>query len=155
MFGLRSGLWNPKFLLLIPLWTYFFGILYALSTLVSVWTRSAIASLLITLAANLMLWVLATAYNTLDELRSTPIKEQMPTWVYPVADAVNNVLPRTRDLDVITTKLISDVMTENDQQKQGTLNKTMPSVASSLGVSFAWIVAMLSLACWRFTKKDY
>jgi ABC-type transport system involved in multi-copper enzyme maturation permease subunit len=155
VFGLRSGLWNPKFLLLIPLWTYAFGILYALSTLISVWTRSAIASLLLTLAFNGMLWVTATTYNALDGIRKTPLQEQMPTWVNPTADFVNAVLPRTRDLDVITTKLIADVLTENDQQKSGIGDIEMPSVFGSVGVSFAWIAGMLGLACWRFTRKDY
>lgn len=155
VFGLTSGLWNPKFLLLIPLLTYAFGILYALSTLVSVWTRSAVASLLVTMAASGLLWLLAFVYNKIDEFRNTPLKDEAPAWLYPTADIVNAVLPRTRDLDVMTTKLIADVMTPNDQLKWEIDKLTTPGWAGSLGGSLAWITGMLGLACWRFSRKDY
>lgn len=155
VFGLRSGLWNPKFLLLILVWTYFFGILYSVSTLISVWTRNSIASLLITLAFYGCLWTWATTYNALEGFKKTPIQEQMPKWVNPTADAINSVLPRTRDLDVISTFLMADIMTENDQKRAGLSMITMPSLAGSFGVSFAWIAVLLGLASWRFAKKDY
>ena len=114
--GIKSGLWNPKFLLLIPLLTFAFGILYAVSTLMAVLTRSAVASLLVTLAFSGLLWIVAWLYNEVDRMRNTPIKEIFPEWVYTTGDVVNGVLPRTRDLDVITTKLIADVMTDNDKK---------------------------------------
>ena len=38
--ALRSGYWDPSFLLLIPILTFTFGILYAFSTLVAVFTAA-------------------------------------------------------------------------------------------------------------------
>src|SRR5204863_726439 len=49
--GLRSGIWANTFLLMIFVYTFFFAILYAVSTLVAVMTRSAIATILLTCAA--------------------------------------------------------------------------------------------------------
>ena len=44
--ALRSGFWDPSFLLVIPVLTFTFAILYAVSTLVAVFTRSAIAAMI-------------------------------------------------------------------------------------------------------------
>ena len=41
--ALRSGFWDPSFLAVIPILTFTFAIVYAMSTLVAVFTRSAIA----------------------------------------------------------------------------------------------------------------
>jgi ABC-type transport system involved in multi-copper enzyme maturation permease subunit len=153
--GLRSGLWSPKFLLLIPLLTFAFGILYAVSTLMAVMTRSAVASLLVTLAFSGLLWVIAYLYNQIDQVRNTPIKDLLPDWVYTTGDIVNGVLPRTRDLDVISTKLIADVMTDNDRQKYESALLSYPNWGETFGVSLAWIAVLLGLACWRFSRKDY
>jgi ABC-type transport system involved in multi-copper enzyme maturation permease subunit len=153
--GIKSGLWNPKFLLLIPLLTFAFGILYAVSTLMAVLTRSAVASLLVTLAFSGLLWIIAYLYNQIDQVRNTPLKEILPGWLYTTGDVVNGVLPRTRDLDVITTKLIADVMTDNDKQKYESALLTYPNLGETFGVSLAWIAAMLALACWRFSRKDF
>lgn len=49
--GLRSGMWNHMFLLSIPLIVMYFAILYAVSTLIAVFTRSAIVAILGTLLA--------------------------------------------------------------------------------------------------------
>jgi ABC-type transport system involved in multi-copper enzyme maturation permease subunit len=155
VFGIRSGLWNPKFLLLIPVLTFGFAILYALSTLMSVWTRSPIASLLVTLAFNALLWLVTFFYNQVDTARNGPLKEIIPNWVTTTADIVHAVLPRTGDMDTITTKLISDVMTENDKKKWESNMLTYPNWGSSIGMSLLWIGGMLGLACWRFSKKDY
>ena len=38
--GLRTGFWTPHFLAVIPLLTFYFAILYAVSTLAAVLTRS-------------------------------------------------------------------------------------------------------------------
>ena len=43
--AVRSGYWDPSFLVVIPVLTFTFAILYAVSTLVAVFTRSAIAAL--------------------------------------------------------------------------------------------------------------
>lgn len=153
--GLRSGLWNPKFLLLIPLLTFAFGILYAVSTLIAVLTRSAVASLLVTLAFSGLLWVIAYLYNQVDQVRNTPIRDILPDWVYSTADVVNGVLPRTRDLDVITTKLIADVMSDNDKQKYESALLSYPNWGETFGVSLVWVAVLLGLACWRFSRKDF
>jgi ABC-type transport system involved in multi-copper enzyme maturation permease subunit len=60
--GLRSGLWAPTFLLMIFVLTFFFAVLYAVSALFGVLTRSPIASILLTV----VFWVLLTSVTGLN-----------------------------------------------------------------------------------------
>lgn len=155
VFGIRTGLWNFKTLLVIPLLTYSFAVLYAMSTLVSVWTRSAIASLLVTLAFAGGLWIFGKAYDIAENIKKVKGHDNSSSWVYPTLNTIDAVLPHTRDMDKLTSILIADVMTPAEQQKSGTQKSAMPNLYTVFGVSFAWIVVMLGLASWRFAKKDY
>jgi len=51
--GLRAGEWKPSLFLAIPLITIFYSYLYAICVLLGVWTRSAIASMLLTI----LVWI--------------------------------------------------------------------------------------------------
>ncbi len=55
--GLRSGIWSPGFLLSIPAITFFFALLYSVSTLFGVLTRSPIVSILLTVAVWFLLFI--------------------------------------------------------------------------------------------------
>ncbi len=54
--GLRTGLWSPNFLLTIPILTFYFAVLYAVSTLAAVLTRNSLVAILATLAAWAVFW---------------------------------------------------------------------------------------------------
>jgi hypothetical protein len=54
--GLRSGLWSPNFLLIIPILILYFAVLYAVSTLVAVLTRSTLVAILATILAWAIFW---------------------------------------------------------------------------------------------------
>jgi hypothetical protein len=62
MIGIRVGVWTPHFLLAIPLLTLQFGILYAVSVLIGVLTRSTLVAILGTVAA----WFLLFAFGSID-----------------------------------------------------------------------------------------
>src|SRR6185437_1849789 len=70
--ALRSGYWDPSFLLLIPILTFTFAILYAFSTLVAVLTRSSIAAILLTCGFAFFLFVVGQAKLALDDFRADP-----------------------------------------------------------------------------------
>ena len=71
--GIRTGIWAPNFLLAIPLLTLQFAILYAVSTLFGVLTRSAIVAMLATVAA----WLIFFAVGKVnDGIRNREIDDQ-------------------------------------------------------------------------------
>jgi ABC-type transport system involved in multi-copper enzyme maturation permease subunit len=114
-----------------------------------------VARRLVALAFSVLLWIIGFAYNEIDRIRNAPVKDILPEWVYTTADVVNGVLPRTRDLDVITTKLIADVMSDNDKQKYESALLSYPNWGETFGVSLVWIALLLGLACWRFSRRDF
>ena len=150
----RSGLWNPAFLLTIPILTFTFAILYAVSTLVAVLTRSAIASILISLAFMFFLWLIGQAKSFFD-LNKVANLFEAPEWVYTLVDTINNILPRYKDLDKLTTKLILDSTQTRGEARLAGIIIEFPSWPGAIGVSLAFIAVMLALSCWRFTKRDF
>jgi ABC-type transport system involved in multi-copper enzyme maturation permease subunit len=155
--GLRSGIWATGFLLTIFILTFFFAILYAASTLFSVLTRSAIASILLTCFVWFLFWLVGVIFTALDTIRDVkPITKDIPSWVYPTVDSAHYVLPRTKDLDVLTTRLLCrEVLTEGEIRQRKLDPTKSITWGESLTVSGVFIALMLSLACWRFAVKDY
>jgi ABC-type transport system involved in multi-copper enzyme maturation permease subunit len=182
--GLRSGIWATGFLYSIGILTFFFAILYAVSTLFGVWTRSPIVAILMTCVVWFVLWLVSFLQTALDNLRRQEAREkevaqqqelppqgdpgpeepeeqpsprlQVPQWVYSTVAAVHYVLPRTKDLDRLTTQLLSRQLLTADERRQEDLDRfTGISWGESLSVSGIFIAVMLSLACWRFATKDY
>ena len=72
--GLRSGIWAPGFLIVIPAVTFYFALLYAVSTLVAVFTRSTVVAILLTLAMWFGLWINGTVHSVLDGFRQARAK---------------------------------------------------------------------------------
>jgi hypothetical protein len=77
--GLRSGIWAPGFLLAIPVISAFFAILYAVSTLFAVLTRSPIVAILLTISAWFLLYVVGVTYELGESLRQQEKRRETET----------------------------------------------------------------------------
>lgn len=155
--AVRSGFWDPTFLLVVPGLMFSFAILYAFSTLVAVLTRSAIAAMLLTIGLAFFLWLVGFAKGVADEFRARPDKgKDGPAWLYTTADLLNDTMPRYKDVDKIQTRLVARAtMTIADQRTLAVADRTAePSWAGSVGVSLAFIALWLGLACWRLETRD-
>jgi ABC-type transport system involved in multi-copper enzyme maturation permease subunit len=154
--ALRSGYWDPKFLAVIPILTFTFAIVYAMSTLVAVFTRSAIASMLLSIGFMLFLYIIGQVKTIFDALRLGGPSDRMPEWAYTLVDTLNNCLPRYKDLDKLTSKLIaSGTLTEGELRNSPVGLLQAPSWTGTIGVSLIFIILMLAISCWRFNKRDY
>lgn len=150
----RAGYWDPTFLIMIPSLTFSFAILYAISTVVAVFTRSAIASILLTIAFMFLLFLIGMAKTALDVNRVFQAFK-IPDWAYTVVDGLHAVLPRYKDLDRLTGKLLAQTnFPEGDARLQGIGLIEYPSWGGTGGVSLLFIAVMLALACWKFSKRD-
>lgn len=161
--GLRSGVWAYWVLLLVPLLTFFFAILYAVSTLFAVLTRSTVAAILVTIGAWFSFFVVGALNQFfenmahMEETAKVPLEKRRfsDNTFGTVVNVIHRVLPRTSDLDQLADLLIfSDFMTGGYLAPE----KVLPAERNwweSFGVSLAFIVIMLGLACWRFAVKDY
>lgn len=155
--ALRSGYWEPTFLLLIPIITFMFAILYAFSTLIAVLTRSALASILLTCVFGAILFIVGSLKIQFDEGRAGPARDRggPPDSMVEVVDALHLVLPRYKDIDRLTTKLITDgTLTPLERYALTASRSAYPTWAESIGVSLVFIVICLALASWRFNTRD-
>ncbi len=161
--GLRSGIWANSFLLMIFVYTFFFAILYAVSTLFAVVTRSAVVAILVTCGV----WFLLAIFNGIygwgegqrmrEEAGHVPEAERISdSGFWQVIRGIHFVLPRTGDLDSLGSRaLLYDFMPSRliDLAERGV--QTSISWGESLTVSGIFIGVMLGLSCLRFATKDY
>lgn len=161
--GLRAQLWVNGLLLCIFVFTFQFAIFYAVSTIVAVLTRSAIASILVCVVAWFVLWVVGIGYQFLEVVRpenqENPQLQQinLPKGLYTAGDIIHFLTPHYKDLDVLTTKVIrSDLMDPSDRNRKD-VEKQLKSInwAESLIVTSAYIVVLVGLSCVWFATRDY
>jgi ABC-type transport system involved in multi-copper enzyme maturation permease subunit len=163
--GIRAGVWAPGVFIVIPLMTLSFAILYAISTVTAVWSRNSIVAILVTLGCAGVLWLVGKAefasrvHRVLRDQQAALKKEEpkYDAWAR-WAVGLNSALPRWHDIDVLTGQAVAEsLMTSSQQEKEGTasIKKHLPSWGGTIGVTAVWIVALLTLACWRFSVKDY
>ena len=170
--GLRAGMWAPEFLLLIPIITLYFAILYAVSLLIGVLTRSALVAIL----AALMAWGALSLVGFLnDKIREVRQEEQkirnvlgpnaqgdrggqsalgLPHGVETALHWLATGLPRGWDLDTQASRAIARGVLTEQERKQRNLDDPLPSWGETLGVSLVWVAVILGLACWRFETRD-
>jgi hypothetical protein len=179
--GLRSGIWTTGFFVVIPAVTLYFALLYSVSTLTAVLTRSTVVAILVTLFAGVVLFANGWAHGKLAEFRQERTKAlqsvrdavgrpapadaddesvgsapagDWPQWVYQVSDISYKGLPRTREMDDLTTAWVGrGLLTEADQKRREKTDR--PPWWETLGVNAAFIGVMLGLACWKFSRTDY
>jgi ABC-type transport system involved in multi-copper enzyme maturation permease subunit len=158
--GLRSGIWAPGFLMTIGTLTFFFAILYSVSALFAVLTRSAIVAILVTCMAWFVLWLLGIGNQALsavgkDEALAKQFNDNGWGWTFVASDSVHAVLPRTSDITVLNEKLIAQCLTESEQKAMRL--DLLPDVhwGETFLVSGLFIGIMLGLACLKFHFKDY
>ncbi len=151
---LRSGVMNSAFLLSIPILTFTFMVLYAVSMLISVLTRSAIAAIVITCLFMFFMWGVGLAKSICDISRNLP-ESPLKTGVAfnTTVDILNAGLPRYNDVMKLNSRLMGqDVLTPAELKRSDRL--IYPSWGEALGISFAWIVGLYLLSYWRFATRD-
>ena len=182
--SLRSGVWAPGFLMTIPIITFYFAILYALSTLFGVLTRSPVAAILLTCMFWFFLFILGTMHSyfeleVTDEGRKAlheawesgkPKEQRKPYeddgltpderraqqgWFKQGVRRLHFILPRTSELGQLTSRyVLSDLVYDNPALERR-VDPTPVSWRETLTVSGIFIAVMLGLACWRFSTKEY
>jgi ABC-type transport system involved in multi-copper enzyme maturation permease subunit len=170
--GLRSGLWANGALLLIPSITFFFGILYAVSTFVGVVTRSVVASILLTIGAWVIFFAIGQVHAFVDlgeklekeEDKRREIMKQPPRpdedrwtggWTFTIIKLLHTVAPRTEDLNQLNDLIIyTDFMT-GSLGDMGKFDQSRRNWWEALLVSGIWIAIFMGLAALWFYFKDY
>ena len=129
--SIKTGVWNPQFLLAIGAVFAMFMVLYSLITLTSVWTESAPLSLILTFGLLFATLILAIE----------PLREQITQPGRGIVVAFYNVLPKFVDVGAyIVPQLVSGQPVES---------------WSPLVSSLAFGVVAYAGAFWLFRRKDF
>jgi ABC-type transport system involved in multi-copper enzyme maturation permease subunit len=80
---------------------------------------------------------------------------RVPKALVQTFDILNAVTPRTKDLDTLTTKLISQDLLSPAEQRQAGLKLRDLNWGEVLGVAGAYIALFLGLAMLRFVTRSY
>jgi len=167
MLGLRTGVWAHGLVLLVLTLTFFFAILYAISTLVGVLTRSTIASIIVTIAAWAICFSIGLTHSFFDKRARAEARMQhaahkdLPDdkrWgdgrLAKASRMLNAITPRTEELNVLNERIAyySLMTSVLDMPRFETGDRPW---WESLLVSGAWTAFFLGLACFWFSYKDY
>jgi ABC-type transport system involved in multi-copper enzyme maturation permease subunit len=182
--SVRAGVWAPGFLMSIPIITFYFAILYSLSTLFGVLTRSPVAAILLTCLFWFFLFILGTMYayfelEVTDQGRqalheawesSKPKEQRQPYkddgltpderrreqgWFKQGVRRLHFILPRTSELGQLTSRYLLGDLVYGNPALERRLDPSPVSWGETLTVSGIFIAVMLGLACWRFSTRDY
>lgn len=180
--GLRFDFWSVNFLGMVPILTFYFAILYSISTLFGVLARNMLVSILVVLvlwgAFTFIGWGNRTYHDSTyqqqkflkivgkeeadDEKTGDELFQGLagidPTGPGPLSTTLHYlhlITPRTYDLDKRSSRLVAEGVLTADEVKRRNRNKAeLPSWGSALGASSVFIVLMLALAHWRFATRD-
>lgn len=155
----RSGHYNFGFLTAIGSLAAIFAVLYSFAVFIGVLTRSTIATILFTIGLWFLCFVLNQAHFALN--KSPELGLKAPAAICRTIEIVRLGLPRTSELNQASTYFIVkgnlgpelDALLEG--QGQGRSRDLAPEWLSLGLSSAAFIVAMLGLACWIFSRRDY
>jgi ABC-type transport system involved in multi-copper enzyme maturation permease subunit len=157
--GLRSRIWEPAFLLSVPVLVFEFAFFYALSTLASIWTRSPIVSILFCVVAWGLLWGIGWGHYAVSLLPKDADGEgvAIPAWLRSAANGAHTALPHYLDLDWLCDRELKErsVGQTAAQREEDRLKWAPYRWTESILVTSLYIVGLLGLACWRFWAKDY
>ncbi len=155
--GLRSGIWEPTFLLSIPILAFEFAFFYALSTLAAIWTRSPIVSILFCVVAWGLLFGLGWLHYAVQMSNEQSGPEAAAGWVSTTTNTVHAILPHYLDLDWLSDRTLMERSLGLSLAEREEIARKWESYrwSESLLVTSAYIFGILGLACWRFWAKDY
>ena len=149
--SLRTGHWNPYFPLTILTLGFFFAVIYSVSVLMAVLTRSFAASCFVTLG----LWGVCTAVGTWHARMVAPsIDPPDPMWA-SVARFLNLLLPNTADLGRLNVELLAKGNLGGEAASKALENAPPVDTGLVLLTSALFAVVMIALACAKFSKRDY
>lgn len=150
--GLRTGVWTGAYWLAVPILMTNFGVFYAVSAFLAVWTRSTVASAF----GTLLFWAVCTATNvTRHHLAAFPPDGLTPTAMF-FSEVGYWVLPKPIDLGAI----FFDALGADKYRVQSPEIQVVQAAGEfrpglSVAASVAFAAGTLGLACYEFEEMDY
>jgi ABC-type transport system involved in multi-copper enzyme maturation permease subunit len=147
--GLRTGTWDVRYFLAVPILIIHFGIFLSISALLAVVTRSPVACAL----GTTLIWAVCFGINL---VRHDAVLASGSAYSRPLLEAAYWVAPKPLDYNLILAdslqagEFFGSVINVRQLNEQGGF---APELSIATGLAFA--AAMMSLAGWRLARTDY
>ena len=132
IFGLKTGVWTPQFLLAIVSTVFLFSVLLTVVFLTGVLFESAALSTMIPVALMIISPILAQ--------EKTVVKLLSSDWARTAWKGLYHMLPKVFDIGHITLNLV----------RREPVESWMPVATSA-----AFAIVVLALALWHFERRDF
>jgi hypothetical protein len=152
---LRTGFWDPTYLLCIPLLLLHFSIFFGVSVLLAVWTRNAVACVLGSIAFWGVAWSMnfgRHAYFTSRDLLSESIGSSYLTYL---VDFGYWVLPKPADLGFLLFNALDAKGHFGQTLDFDALSAQGFSMTLSIASSLAFAACVLFASARKFELTDY
>ncbi len=150
--GIASGWFNPWYLATIFVVTFFFAILYTVSTFIAVLTRSTVMSVLVSVTVWFLSWVVCVGKKVSDaNLESLGGKAAWQT----VVDVLYFLAPKTDGMDDLNSWILSRAFSGGSLSQTILMESTDPQVGLIVGTSLGFIACFIGLSAWIFSRRDF
>ncbi|HEV3138511.1 MAG TPA: hypothetical protein VGZ26_11420 [Pirellulales bacterium] len=153
--GLRTGFWDPTYLLCIPLLLLHFSIFFGVSVLLAVWTRNAVACVFGSIAFWSVAWSMnfgRHAYFTSRDLLAESIGSGYLTYL---VDAGYWILPKPADLGFLLFNALDAKGNFGQSLDFDALSAQGFSMSLSIASSLAFAACVLFASARKFELTDY
>ena len=155
--GARTCIWDPGYLLCIPMLLLHFGVFFSFSLFLAVVTRSTIASAVGSLGFWLLAWGVNYGRHAVVSLPSLdPGLAPLPSVLQNTVEMAYWILPKPADFGMLlyqgleAGKYFSTIPSFAEVERLGAFSPEL-SVLSSL----LFAVAMMITAAWQLASRDY
>jgi ABC-type transport system involved in multi-copper enzyme maturation permease subunit len=150
----KTGFWNYWYLVSIFVLVFFFAVLYSVSVFFGILTKSPVVCILM----SLLMWFISFIVYTMKTLiNSFDLKEQeFYTSLKNVIDVVHFILPKTSEIKTVNNYILTKVaQIPPEMMEQGFQTVTGSDIIKIVLTSLGFMVVVMFLSCWIFSKKDY
>lgn len=150
--SLKSGYWNPSFLIAILSLTSAFAVMYSITVVIGLTTQSSIISILVNF---FMIFVLCPVLSVRESIIFTFVKNDAVKFVF---NFLYYVFPKPGEMKDVTNSLISGehIALWKGAVTQNEMGMTMIEPAwMSVITSVLFCAALVSYSVYYFSKKDY
>jgi len=153
--GISTGVFDPTYLLTIPLVVIHFAIFYSFSVLLGIWTRSAVICVLGTILFWAMCWGTNFARHAViahqigDESVKSSLMLEVGYWI----------LPKPGDMSIVLFRVLKDSSTSDNEYQipefRAVLKEGVVYPELSMLASLAFSALMLAIAARELHQIDY
>jgi len=155
-----SGFWNFWFLITIPVLIFFFSVIFSVSVLFGLITRSPIISITV----SIVLWFTSYSCGNVNNMLQLELIKNISPTVKTLVNITHHILPKTHEISKLNGYIMYQIAKDKRILELAEAQQTMNTDSNpfknvdpyyTILTSFGFMAVMLGLSCLIFSKKEY